>query len=201
MTMPVDLGQTLELHRRILSELDLRDGAITEKEVAARKAFEEAQRNIAAERQAIKQHRELLAQAESLYQSFAGTDQSGNSAALQEPAEAREAATISEKTSVPAIAAKDEEASLQTNKELVPDASSLTNPSAGPEVSPLVEELRSHMSANVEQDGRSGNWWAGMWKSGARNAEQEISWRKALPPIEGAERAVWDHNNTKSTQD
>ncbi len=199
--MPIDINQTLELHRRILSALDLREDAATEREAAARKAFEEALQNIAAERQAIKQSRELLAQAEGLYQSFGGADQSGNFVALGQPAEARKAATISGQTPAPAFATKDEEASLQTTKELVPDEPPLTNASVGPEVSPLVEELRNHMSANLEQDGRSSNWWAGMWKSAARNSEDEISWRKALPPIEGAERAVWDHHNTKPNQD
>jgi hypothetical protein len=201
MAMPVDIGQTLELHRRILSDLDLREDAATEKEAAARKALEEALQDIAADRQAIKQYRELLAQAEKLYQTFVGANRSGDSAALRQPAEAPEAATTAEQASVPAFATEDEEASRQPFKELVPDAPSLTNASVGPEVSPLVEELRSHISINLERDGRSGNWWAGIWKSGPRNSEQEISWSKALPPVEGAERAVWDLHNAKSVQD
>jgi hypothetical protein len=201
MAMPVDIGHTLELHRRILSDLELREYAAAEKEAVARKAFEEALQNIVAERQAIKQYRELLAQAENLYQSFVGVDQNVSSAIHPQPDEAAEAATTSGQTSVPVVIINDEEASLQTTKELVPDALSLTNASAGPEVSPLVEELRTHMSTNLEQDGRSSNWWAGMWKGGARNSEQEISWKKALPPIEGAERAVWDHHNPKPVQD
>jgi hypothetical protein len=196
--MSVDLSNVLDLHRRILSDLDLRETATTEKEAAARKAFEEALHNIAAERQAINQYRNVLAEAQHLYQNFAGTSQDGTSGTASGPSEVPVAAGSPQQTLAPDPGALSEEPQHPaTEEEPAPQATSLNGASLEREVSPLVENLRSHISANSEQEGRGGNWWSGMWKSGSRDSQQEISWKEALRPVDGAERAVWDHQSAK----
>ena len=92
--MSVDLSQTLDLHQRIRSELDQREAATKEKAAEARRAFDAALRDIAAELDAAKQYRELLAQAEILYRGFLGTNHGDGSTTVVQPTQTPVAVTI-----------------------------------------------------------------------------------------------------------
>jgi hypothetical protein len=61
---------TLELHQRILADLDHRDLGVGEKESEARRLFEQVIAQCSAERAAIASERKVLTQAEELYIRF-----------------------------------------------------------------------------------------------------------------------------------
>jgi hypothetical protein len=274
--VPVDLNPTLDLHRRILSELEIRETATEEQETEARRALDNALQSIAAERRAIKQCRDLLTQAATLYKSFVGKDRVTTQSDVLQPTEAPVAVAAPELTPAPAVAS-DEPSPLATQA-LAPDANvpqptespvAVAAPEltpvpavAGDEPSPLateapapdanvpepsevsaaateqafepavaseepstvaaeepahgtmplpdasiesgsfarVENLRSEITAETGRGG-GGSWWAGMWRRGSRDEEVELSWKEAYPPVEGAERAIWDHNHANRTQE
>ncbi len=102
--MSVDLSPTLDLHRRILSELELREAATKEQETEARRALDNALQSIAAERRAIKQCRDLLTQAATLYKSFVGKDRVTTQSDVPQPTEAPVTAAAPELTVAPAVA-------------------------------------------------------------------------------------------------
>ena len=118
--MPVDLNPTLDLHRRILSELEIRETATEEQETEARRALDNALQSIAAERRAIKQCRDLLTQAATLYKSFVGKDRVTTQSDVLQPTEAPVAVAAPELTPAPAVAS-DEPSPLATQA-LAPDA-------------------------------------------------------------------------------
>jgi hypothetical protein len=61
---------TLELHQRVLADLDQREAAVVEHEAEARSVLEQALANCAAKRTSIEQERVVLVQAEKLYRRF-----------------------------------------------------------------------------------------------------------------------------------
>ncbi len=249
--MSVDLSPTLDLHRRILSELELREAATREQETEARRALDSALQSIAAERRAIKQCRDLLTQAATLYKSFVGSDRATTKTDVPQPIEAPVAAADTELAPAPS-AAGDEPAPLVTDapapavaeplpwateapaphvnvpqptevsapvreqasepevtgeglstlaaEEPVPDTTPLPGTSIEAESFARVENLRSEITAESGRGG-GGSWWAGMWRRGTRDEEVELSWKEAYPPVEGAERAIWDHNHPNRTQE
>jgi outer membrane biosynthesis protein TonB len=266
----VDLSPTLDLHRRILSELELREAATREQETEARRALDSALQNIAAERRAIKQCRDLLTQAATLYKSFVGSDRATTKTDVPQPIEAPVAAADPElapaqssagdepaprvtdapspyaeapqpteapvaapapapavaeplpwATEAPAphvndpqptevsVAAREqasepevtgEELSTLAAEEPAPDTTPLPGTSIEAESFARVENLRSEITAESGRGG-GGSWWAGMWRRGTRDEEVELSWKEAYPPVEGAERAIWDHNHPNRTQE
>lgn len=249
--MSVDLSPTLDLHRRILSELELREAATREQETEARRALDSALQSIAAERRAIKQCRDLLTQAATLYKSFVGSDRATTKTDVPQPIEAPVAAADTELAPAPS-AAGDEPAPLVTDapapavaeplpwateapaphvnvpqptevsapvreqasepevtgeglstlaaEELAPDTTPLPGTSIEAKSFARVENLRSEITAESGRGG-GGSWWAGMWRRGTRDEEVELSWKEAYPPVEGAERAIWDHNHPNRTQE
>lgn len=192
--MPVDLSQTFDLHRRIISELNLRESVIKEQETAARRALEDALQNIAAEKHAIKQCRELLSQAEMLYQSFAGEVRVSRQHNVLQPTAPPIAAAAPQQPPDTAPTAAGGEPPPPPKEEFAPAADA----SIEAQVFSRVQNLRGEISAETE---RVGNWWATMWRRGSRNPEEELSWKEAYPPVEGAERAIWDHHNANRTED
>ena len=189
--MPVDLSQTLDLHRRIIGELNLRESVIKEQEGAARRALEDALQNIAAEKHAIKQCRELLSQAEMLYQSFAGESRFGPRPDIPQPAVAPIPPAVPQPTPDPAATVAAGEPALPAREAAAPPEASATDASIEAQVFSRVQNLRGEISAETE---RVSNWW-GMWRRGSRSADEELSWKEAYPPVEGADRAIWDHHN------
>ena len=187
--MAVDLSQTLDLHRRILTDLSLREAAIAQKETGARKALEATLHNLAAEKQAIRECRELLAQTEMLYRSYGGSNDDCAHRNVRRPSDTP--AAVPEQTSSPALAVVVEQPPLSAT-EVAPNAMSV---SLDLEVSSPIEHLRRQIGPDFESDDRGGSWWAGILRNGSRNAEEEISWKKAQPPVEGAARSIWDHNS------
>jgi hypothetical protein len=65
---------TLELHQRVLADLDQREAVVVEQEAKARRVLEQALAHCAAERTSIEQDRAVLEQAEKLYRRFIDTD-------------------------------------------------------------------------------------------------------------------------------
>jgi hypothetical protein len=275
MAVPVDLSPTLDLHRRILSELELREAATREQETEARRALDNALQGIAAERRAIKQCRDLLTQAATLYKSFVGKDRVTTQSDVPQPTDAPVTAAASalaaasavegdepsplatetpapgvnvpqptespvavaapELTPAPAVpgplplateapapdaanvpqpsaasatapeqafepAITDEEPSPMAAEEPAPGTTPLPGASVQAESFARVENLRSEITAETGRGG-GGSWWAGMWRRGSRDEEVELSWKEAYPPVEGAERAIWDHNHPNRTQE
>ncbi len=269
--MPVDLSPTLDLHRRILSELELREAATKDQETEARTALEIALQSIAAERRAIKQCRDLLTQAATLYESFVGKDRVATQSDVPQPTESPVAVAAPEVTPAPAeplplateAPASDANVPQPTESPVAVAAAEVTPAPVVPEPLPLATEAPAH-DANVPQPsevsaaaapeqafepaiaseeplpvaaeepapdttplpgasveaesfarvenlrseitaetGRiaGGSWWAGMWRRGSRDEEVELSWKEAYPPVEGAERAIWDHNHANRTQE
>jgi hypothetical protein len=272
----VDLSPTLDLHSRILSELELREAASKEQETEARRALDNALQSIAAERRAIKQCRDLLTQAATLYKSFVGNDRVTTQTDVPQPTEAPAAAAAPALTPAPAVAGDepsllatespspyanvpqpteppvtgaaseltlapapavaepsppateapapdtavpqpsevsvaapeqasesavaDEEPSPLAAEEPEPVATPLPGASVEAESFARVENLRSEITAETGRGG-GGSWWAGMWRRGSRDGEVELSWKEAYPPVEGAERAIWDHNHANRTQE
>ena len=64
----------LELHQRVLADLDRREAAIVEQEAEARKVLEQALARCAAERTSIDQDKAVLVQAAKLYRRLSETD-------------------------------------------------------------------------------------------------------------------------------
>jgi hypothetical protein len=234
--VPVDLSPTFDLHRCILSELELREAATKEQETEARRALDSALHGIAAERREIKQCRDLLTQAATLYQSFVGKDRVTTQTDVPQPTEAPFAGAAPEETSQPVGAgeaplprateapspyakvrqpteapfatASSEQTSVVAGEgpsplaagEPAPDATPVPGASIEAESFARVENLRSEITAETGRGG-GGSWWAGMWRRGTRDDEVELSWKEAYPPVEGAERAIWDHNHPSRTQE
>jgi len=61
---------TLELHKRVLVDLDQREAAVEKQVAEARRVLEHAHAHCAAERTSIEQDRAVMAQAEKLYRRF-----------------------------------------------------------------------------------------------------------------------------------
>ena len=75
--MLTQLDPALDLHDRILSDLDRRDAAIAEQEAEARRVLEQALAQCSAERASIDQDRVLLTQVKQLYCRFVQTNGAG----------------------------------------------------------------------------------------------------------------------------
>jgi len=189
--VPVDLNPTLDLHRRILSELEIRETATEEQETEARRALDNALQSIAAERRAIKQCRDLLTQAATLYKSFVGKDRVTTQSDVLQPTEAPVAVAAPELTPAPAVAS-DEPSPLATQA-LAPDANvpqptespvAVAAPEltpvpavAGDEPSPLATEAPAP-DANVPEPSRgSSHCPAGNIATGGRGSHDERSRR------------------------
>jgi len=69
------LDAVLELHKRVLADLERRGVAIQERENEARYALEQVLAQCAAERTSIAQEKSVLAQAAELYHRFAGASE------------------------------------------------------------------------------------------------------------------------------
>jgi hypothetical protein len=81
---------TLELHQRVLADLDQREAAVLEQEAEARRMLEQALANCAAKHTSIEQERVVLVQAEKLYRRFIETSEGGvprDNASQPEPAQ------------------------------------------------------------------------------------------------------------------
>ena len=113
---------------------------------------------------------------------------------VEQPTEVSAAAP--EQAFEPAVAGEEPLAA----EEPVPATTPLPGASAEAESFTKVESLRSEITAETGRGG-GGSWWAGMWRRGARDEEVELSWKEAYPPVEGAERAIWDHNHPNRTQE
>jgi hypothetical protein len=78
---------TLELHKRVLVDLDQREAAVMKQVAEARRVLEQALAHCAVERTNIEQERAVLVQAEKLYRRFLEADGGGvpedNAAAAQ----------------------------------------------------------------------------------------------------------------------
>ena len=95
---------TLELHQRVLADLDQREAAVVEKEAEARRVLEQALAHCAAERTSIEQDRAVLEQAEKLYRRFIDTDGGGvpaDNMAQPEPAPQQEPCVMDAPASPP----------------------------------------------------------------------------------------------------
>jgi hypothetical protein len=80
------LEAVLELHTRVLADLERRGAAIEERENEARRALEQALVQCAAERASITQEKSVLAQAAELYRRFAGASNTFASTSDPQPA-------------------------------------------------------------------------------------------------------------------
>jgi hypothetical protein len=78
---------TLELHKRVLADLDQREAAVVQQVAEARRVLEQTLAQCAAERTSIEQERAVLVQAEKLYSRFLETNggrvSEDNAAAVQ----------------------------------------------------------------------------------------------------------------------
>lgn len=159
--MPAALNETFELHRHILRDLTLREAAITNKEAEARKAFEQMLQTYAAEKGAIQQHRELLAQAETLYRRFADAHRDDSAAAVPQPSEAPPAAAASDQSFAPASLRMDENPSGLALAALPPP---------DVEIAATLDSLRNqiisaHMASPEPVEPDTNRRWLGRWKA------------------------------------
>lgn len=199
--MSEELGQTLYLHQRIRSELDQREVATKGKEAEARRVFDEALEEIAAERRAINQYREVLTQAETLYHAFDGTgrDSASDAAGVLQPSDVQIASATPDPASAPTLLTEGAEPPSLTD-ECAP-ALSLDEETANAEAPSVVDELRRAAIVEAKNEGRTGNWWTALWKNtSSGSSEDEASW-KALPPVKGAAYALWKDSTASQAED
>jgi hypothetical protein len=98
---------TLELHQRVLADLDQREAAVMEQEAEARRVLEQALAHCAAERTSIEQDRAVLEQAAKLYRRFIDTGGGKvpeDNVAQPEPAPEQEPCVMDEPASPPPAA-------------------------------------------------------------------------------------------------
>lgn len=72
------VSQIAVMHQHISEKLDLQEAALNEKETQLRKALEQGLQACAAERETVRQRRELLTQAIQLYHDYADNDYGDN---------------------------------------------------------------------------------------------------------------------------
>jgi len=197
--MSEELGRTLYLHQRIRKELDEREVATKGKEAEARRMFDEALEEIAAERRAINQYREVLTQAENMYHAFSGTAKDSDATGVPQPSEAEAVSAIPDPASASALLTENAEPPSLTDE--VGPALSLDEETANVEAQSVVDQLRRAAIVDAKNEGRSGNWWTAMWKgASSRSSEDEASW-KALPPVKGAAYALWNDSTANQAED
>jgi hypothetical protein len=82
----IQLNSMLELHERVLGDLERRDSSVTEQENEARRALEKTLAQCAADRASIVQERTVLLQAQQLYHRFLGSGSGPTTASITQQA-------------------------------------------------------------------------------------------------------------------
>lgn len=155
-----ELDAVLELHERVLADLERRGVAIQERENEARRTLEQVLSQCAVERTSIAQEKSVLAQAAELYRRFVGTsDTSLSTSNLQAVAEtlvtvsAREIDPTGLDIMTPLPAEQEQSAEIQIT----------ADPEIGAESAVRVHELCSDLrdriiSSEAEEEQKANKW-------------------------------------------
>src|SRR5258708_7272511 len=137
------INPALELHKRIMADLDRRDAAVVKQEADARRALEQAIADCAAQRARTDQERILLTQAGQLYQRFSEEEQLRLSATCS-------MVPLATLDAAPALVAQEHAAAPAPTEPDSAPAHTLVEPYIESEITTTIRGLRKQLSAEYK---------------------------------------------------
>ncbi len=159
------LDAVLELHKRVLADLERRGAAVQERENEARRALEQALAQCAAERASITQEKSVLAQAAELYRRFAGASNTLASTNNPQPV-AETLVTVSAEKTDPVE--PDVVTSSLTEQEQIAEVQVAAGSEVGAEgavrMHELCSDLRERIISSEAEEEQKANKWTDSWR-------------------------------------
>jgi hypothetical protein len=160
------LDAVLELHGRVLADLERRGTAIQERENEARRVLEQVLAQCAAERATIAQEKLVLAQAAELYSRFAGA--SNALASIDNPQPVAETAVATSPRETDPLVGRDIVTPLPPEQEQIAGIQIAAGSEIGAEdavrMHELCSDLRERIISSEAEEEQKANKWTDSWR-------------------------------------
>lgn len=155
------LDAVLELHERVLADLERRGAAIQERENEARQALEQILAQCAAQRTSIAQEKSVLAQAAGLYRRFAGVSKTPAPTSKLQAAETLVTASVGDVDQVDPDIVAPMPAEQEQRAEALMTAGSELGAEDALRMHELCSDLRERIISSEAEEEQKANKWTG----------------------------------------